>query len=138
MRACLLPVVALALAACTVSSDETQWQEVSTSSVVVEQTTQAEAAHALEQFLSAQGWSKRGGDDAGGRVHRWFESRSAPGTRVGVNNDATRYCFNFSTWVDAKSPDRTQANAIASAFLSEFGAKPGWRVSPGMPCPVEG
>lgn len=137
MRACLLPVVALALAACTVSSDETQWQEVSTSSVVVEQTTQGEAANAFERFLSAHGWKKRGGDDAGGRVHRWFESPDAPGTRVGVNNDASRYCFNFSTWVDAKSPDPVHANAVASAFLSEFGAKPGWRVSPGTPCPVE-
>ena len=138
MRAPLVVFAALCIAACMPSSEDTRWQEVATSSVIVEQTTQAEAAHALESFLSAQGWSKRGGDDAGGRVHRWFESRKAPGTRVGVNNDASRYCFNFSTWVDAKAPDPTHARAIASAFLSEFGAKPGWRVSPGTPCPVEG
>ena len=57
---------------------------------------------------------------------------------VVVDNDATRRCFNFGVFVDAKKPEASNAHAIDSAFVSEFGMKPGWQVSPGTPCPVGG
>jgi len=134
-RIALAGVVVAALGACSVGDDPPQWKEVSTSSGVVEQLTQAEAAHQVEQFLDAQGYPRRGGDDAGGRVHRYYQNGSAPHVLVGLNNDASRYCFNFTVSVDAKSDAAAQASAIQSAFLSEFGSKTGWRLSSGA-CPV--
>ncbi|UHQ18732.1 hypothetical protein LVB87_11100 [Lysobacter sp. KIS68-7] len=135
-RIALASVALLALAACSIGGEDTQWKEVSTSSGVVEQLTQAEAAHQVEQFLDGQGYPRRGGDDAGGAVHRYYQSSSAPHVLVGLNNDASRYCFNFTVSVDAKATDAgPQASAIQSAFLSEFGSKEGWRLSSGA-CPV--
>ena len=131
-------VAACLLGGCLPSSDDIEWKEVTTSSATAEGNAQSQTVQAIEQFLRAQGWNKRGGSDPGGSVRRWYESSNAPGTRVVVDNDSTRRCFNFAVFVDAKTPEASYAHAIESAFVSEFGMKPGWQVSPGMPCPVGG
>jgi len=139
MRAFLPALVAVfLLGGCLPSSEDIEWKEVTTSSATAEGNAQSQTAQAIEQFLRAQGWNKRGGSDPGGGVRRWYESSNAPGTRVVVNNDASRRCFNFAVFVDAKAPEASHAHAIDSAFVSEFGMKPGWHVSPGAPCPVDG
>jgi hypothetical protein len=139
MRAFLPALVAVfLLGGCLPSSEDIEWKEVTTSSATAEGNAQSQTAQAIEQFLRAQGWNKRGGSDPGGSVRRWYESANAPGTRVVVDNGASRRCFNFGVFVDAKAPDASHGRAIESAFVSEFGMKPGWRVSPGMPCPVGG
>ena len=139
MRTLLLALsAACLLAGCLPASEDIEWKEVTTSSVTAEGNAQSQTIQGIEQFLRAQGWNKRGGSDPGGSVRRWYESSNAPGTRVVVDNDATRRCFNFGVFVDAKAPDASNANAIDSAFVSEFGMKPGWQVSPGTPCPVGG
>ena len=135
VRVALAALVVASLGACSVGSDTTQWNEVSTTSGVVDGLTQAEAAHQVEQFLDAQGYPRRGGDDAGGAVHRYYQNPGAPQVLVGLNNDASRYCFNFTVSVEAKSNAAAQASAIQSKFLSEFGSKQGWRLSSGA-CPV--
>jgi len=138
IRLLVLSTVACLLAGCLPASEDIEWKEVTTSSATAEGNAQSETAYAIEQFLRAQGWSKRGGSDPGGGVRRWYESSNAPGTRVVVNNDASRGCFNFAVFVDAKAPEASYGRAINSAFVSEFGMKPGWRVNSGTPCPVGG